>query len=65
MKILIFFFSFDYYKKVCDALLVKWLASLEMDTETQVQIMDEAVCISRCVNTFGKGLCETPSLCCN
>ena len=27
-----------------------------MDTVTQVQILDEAVWISHCANTFGKGM---------
>ena len=32
------------------------LSSLEVDLVTQVQIIDEAVCISLCANAFGKGM---------
>ena len=31
------------------------ISSLERDTEIRVQILNEAVCISRTANTFGKG----------
>ena len=30
-----------------------------MDTPTQVQILDELVCISNCVNTLWKGMSQT------
>ena len=35
---------------------MKSLPSKKMDTVEQVQILDEAVCISHCANTFGKGM---------
>ena len=39
---------------------VVWLlSSLEMDTVTRVQILDEAVCISHSTNTIGKGMYPT------
>ena len=36
--------------------VVKWLSSLEMDTATRVQILDETDCISHSTNTLGKGV---------
>ena len=36
--------------------LVSWLSSLEMDTATRVQILDETDCISHSTNTLGKGM---------
>ena len=33
--------------------MVQWLLSKEMDSATQVQILDKANCISRCTNTLG------------
>ena len=33
-----------------------WLSSQEMDTETQVQILDKFVYISHSTNTLGKGM---------
>ena len=36
--------------------MVKWLSSYEMDTATQVQILDETDCISHSSNTLGKGM---------
>ena len=39
-----------------DILEVPWLSSLEMDTATRVQILDETDCISRCTNTLWKGV---------
>ncbi len=32
------------------------LSSLNMDKETRVQYLEEAVCISHCANTLGKGM---------
>ena len=32
------------------------LSLKEMDTKTQVQILNDAICISHDVNTFGKGM---------
>ena len=34
--------------------MVKWLSSLEMDTATRVQILDQTNCISHSTNTLGK-----------
>ena len=36
--------------------VVQLLSSLEMDTATRVQMLDEADCISHCTNTLGKGM---------
>ena len=33
-----------------------WLSSLEMDSKTQVQILDETDCISHSANTLKKGI---------
>ena len=33
-----------------------WLSSFEMDTATQVQILDETDCISHSTTTLGKGM---------
>ena len=43
-----------YYAKVAN--VVQSLSSLEMDTVTQVQILDETDCISHSTNTLGKGM---------
>ena len=40
--------------------IVKQLVSLEMASTTQVQILDEAVCVSLYTNTLWKGM--NPSL---
>ena len=42
-----------------EMLVVQWLSLKETDTATQVQILDEAVCISHTVNTSGKGMNST------
>ena len=39
--------------------MVYWLSSWEIDTSTRVQILNEAVCISDCINTLGKGIHPT------
>ena len=39
--------------------MVKWLHSSEMGTVTQVQILDDAVCISQSTDTLGKGMNPT------
>ena len=36
--------------------VVQWLSSLEMDTATRVQILDETVGVSHCANTLRKGM---------
>ena len=36
--------------------VVKWLSSQDMDTATQVQILDLTDCISHSTNTLGKGM---------
>ena len=36
--------------------VVNWLSSLDMDTATRVQILDESDCISHSTNTLGKGM---------
>ena len=36
-------------------LVVQWVSSLEMDSVTQAQILEEAVCISLGTNTLVKG----------
>ena len=36
--------------------MVLWLSSLEMDTATRVQILDETDCISHSIDTLGKGM---------
>ena len=36
--------------------VVSWLSLQEMDTATQVQILDETDCISHSTNTLGKGM---------
>ena len=36
--------------------VVEWLWSLEMDTATRIQILDENDCISHSTNTLGKGM---------
>ena len=35
---------------------MQWLPLKKMDMATWVQILDKAVYISRCANTFGKGM---------
>ena len=40
--------------RTCTA--VSWLSSQKMDTAMQVQILDEADCISHSTNTLGKGM---------
>ena len=37
----------------------QWLLSLEMKMVTQVQILNEAVCISHSTNTYGKDVNPT------
>ena len=37
---------------IIKALILKRFSSQDMDTETRVQILDNAVCISYCTNTF-------------
>ena len=39
-----------------EAFMMQWLPSLEIDTASQVQILDESVCISHCTNTLKKGM---------
>ena len=34
--------------------LVQWLSSEEIELATQTQILDEAICISLCINAFEK-----------
>ena len=36
--------------------MVQWLSSEDMDTGTQVQILDQTDCISHTTNTLGKGM---------
>ena len=36
--------------------MVKWSSSLDMDTATRVQILDQANCISHSTNTLRKGM---------
>ena len=47
------------YVILSEALVAKWLPSLKMNMTTQVRILDEAVCFSQCLNTFGKGVRPT------
>ena len=35
---------------------LRWLSSLEVDTATRVQILDDTDCISHSTNTLGKGM---------
>ena len=39
-----------------DSSVVQWLSSQDMDTATQVQILDLTDCISHSTNTLGKGM---------
>ena len=39
-----------------EVLVVSWLLTLEMDTVTWFQFLDEAFGISNSANTFGKGI---------
>ena len=41
---------------VCEVPVVKWLSSLEMDTATRVQILDQTDWISHSANTLRKGM---------
>ena len=50
----IYIYIYIYIYNVMEVLMVYRLSSLEMDTVIQVQIHDEAVCISHCSNTLGK-----------
>ena len=36
--------------------VVLWLSSQDVDTTSQVQILDEPDCISHSTNTLGKGM---------
>ena len=36
--------------------VMPWLLSLEIETATRVQTLDEADCISHCTNTLGIGM---------
>ena len=49
-------FSFIYHIFSLEVPVVSWLSSLEMDTATRVQILDETDCISHSTNTLGKGM---------
>ena len=55
-----------YNISIMDALMVSWLSLWKMDMATQVQILDEAVCISYSANTIVKGMNPTilPPLMC-
>ena len=39
-----------------EVLVVQWLSSQDMDTATQVQILDETDCISHSTNNLEKGM---------
>ena len=41
------------------AFVVKWIPSLEMDTVTRVQILDESVYIAHSTHTLGKCINRT------
>ena len=43
-------------KFILETIVVYWLSSLEMDTVTRVQILDETYFISHSTNTLGKGM---------
>ena len=44
------------HRHMVKVLRKKWISSQEMDTATQVQILNEAVCILQSTNTLGKGM---------
>ena len=45
-----------FFRFTSHLLLAKWLSTLEMNSRNGVQILNDAVCVSRCVNNLRKGM---------